>query len=171
MLSHQTQLVAEIDPLKYLLSRAALTWRLEKGVIILRKYDIQYVERKVIKGQVIADQLADTPLQSDNPLVADFPDESIFHTEPKSPWRLYFDWSHTNHGSRAGILFITPQGGSIPKSFRIDFPCTNNVAEYEALVTRLRMAIKWKIRTLLSMGILSWSSIRLMITMTQKMRN
>ena len=45
-------------------------------------------------------------------------------------------------------MFITPQGDSIPKSFRIAFPCTNNVAEYKALVIGLRMAIKWKIRAL-----------------------
>lgn len=40
MLNHQTQLVAKIDPLKYLLSRAALTGRLEKWVMILSEYDI-----------------------------------------------------------------------------------------------------------------------------------
>lgn len=45
-------------------------------------------------------------------------------------------------------MFIIPQGDSIHKSFRIAFPYTNNVAEYEELVTGLRMAIKWKIKTL-----------------------
>ena len=148
MLNHQTMLIAKIDPLKYLLSKAALTGRLAKWAMILSEYDIQYVERKAIKGQVIADQLADAPIQEDHPLVADFPDEFIFTFDTNITWKLYFDGSHTNHGSGARILFITPQGDSIPKSFRIAFPCTNNMAEYEALVTGLRMAVKWKIKNL-----------------------
>ena len=52
-------LVSKIDPLKYLLSRAALTGRVAKWVMILSEFDIEYVDRKAIKGQVIADQLAE----------------------------------------------------------------------------------------------------------------
>ena len=59
MLANTTRLVAKIDPLKYFLSKAALTGRLAKWVMVLSEFDIQYVERKAIKGQVIADQLAD----------------------------------------------------------------------------------------------------------------
>ena len=40
MLGQTTWLVAKIDPLKYLLSKAALTGRLAKWVMILRKFDI-----------------------------------------------------------------------------------------------------------------------------------
>ena len=59
MLAHTTQLVAKIEPLKYLLSKAALTRRLAKWVMILSEFDIEYVECKAMKGQAIADQLAD----------------------------------------------------------------------------------------------------------------
>lgn len=97
---------------------------------------------------MIVDQLVDVPIQGDHPLVVELLNESIFHAQLKSPWKLYFDGSHSSHGSRGGILFITPQGDSIPKSFCIAFPCTNNDAEYEALVIGLKMAIKWKIKTL-----------------------
>lgn len=40
MLSHTTWLVAKIDPLKYLLSKVALTRRLAKWVMILSEFDI-----------------------------------------------------------------------------------------------------------------------------------
>ena len=40
MLAHTTRLVAKIDPLKYLLSKAALTGRLAKWVMILSEFDI-----------------------------------------------------------------------------------------------------------------------------------
>lgn len=132
MLNHRTHLVAKIDPLKYLLSRTALIGCLAKWVMILSEYEIQYVEKKAIKGQVIANQLVDVPIQGNLPLIENFPDESIFHAEPKSPWKLYFDKPHTSHVSGAGILFITPQGDSIPKSFGITFPFMNNIIEYEA---------------------------------------
>ena len=40
MLMHTTQLVAKIDPLKYLLSKATLTGRLAKWMMILLEFDI-----------------------------------------------------------------------------------------------------------------------------------
>ena len=58
MLVHTMWLVAKIDPLKYLLSKAALIGRLAKCVMILRDFDIKDVEWKAIKGQAIFDQVA-----------------------------------------------------------------------------------------------------------------
>ncbi len=113
MLNHTTYLVAKIDPLKYLLSKAALTSRAKKWVLILSEFDIVYKDRKAIKGQVIADR---------------------------------------GLGLGAGILFVTPQGDLIPKSYKISFPGTNNIAEYEGLVTRLCQAIRWNIKNLLVYG-------------------
>lgn len=81
MLNHMTKLIAKIDPLKYLLSKAALIGCLAKWVMILSEYDIEYVDRKAIKGQVIVDQFADASMKVDHPLISDFPDESIFVIE------------------------------------------------------------------------------------------
>lgn len=61
---------------------------------------------------------------------------------------MYFNGSHTQHGSGAGVLFITPQGDCILRSYRLSFPCTNNIAEYEALVLGLHIAVQWKIISL-----------------------
>ena len=71
---------------------------------------------------------------------------------PSTSWKLFFDKSFTQKGSGAGVLFVTPQGDLIPKSYKISFPCTNNIAEYEGLVTGLRQAIKWNIKNLLVFG-------------------
>lgn len=68
MLAHTVHLIAKIDPLKYLLSKAVLIGRLAKWMMILSKFDIQYVKRKAIKGQAIADQLADFPLEDMTPM-------------------------------------------------------------------------------------------------------
>lgn len=77
----------------------------------------------------------------------EFPDRDVLALSTKQ-WTPYFDGSYTQHGSGAGILFITPEGHTIPRSYRLMFPCTNNVAEYEALVIGIKMAVEWKITEL-----------------------
>lgn len=118
----------------------------------LSKFDIVYKDRKAIKGQVIADQLVEAPLQGDHPIVVDFPYDTIITISPNTPWKLFFDGSFTQEGSRVGVLFVTPQGDLIPKSYKISFPCTNNIAKCEGLVTGLRQAIRWNIKSLLVFG-------------------
>lgn len=148
MLSHTVHLVSKIDPLKYMLSRIALTGRLAKWVMLLSEFDIKYFDRKAVKVQAIADHLADAPLIADHPLVMEFPDEHLCLIEELPLWKLYFDGSYIAHGSGAGILLVTPQGDYIPKSFKLQFRCTNNIAEYEALVVGLKIAIEWNITEL-----------------------
>ena len=77
MLGHTVHLISKIDPLKYMLSKSALTSCLAKWVMLLSKFNIPYVDRKAIKGQAIADHLADAPLVDEYPLVMEFPDEHI----------------------------------------------------------------------------------------------
>lgn len=43
MLIHKVKLIASIDPLKYLLRKVALTWRLAKWVMVLNESGIEYV--------------------------------------------------------------------------------------------------------------------------------
>lgn len=45
--------------------------------MILSEFDIEYVDRKVIKGHVIFDQLIDAPMESSNPILVDFPNMHI----------------------------------------------------------------------------------------------
>ncbi len=71
---------------------------------------------------------------------------------PTTPWKLFFDGSFMEKGLGAGILFVILQGDLIPKSYKISFYCTNNIAEYEGLVIRLCQAIKWNIKNHLIFG-------------------
>ena len=77
------------------------------------------MDRKAIKGQAIADHLADTPLVDTYPLITEFPDEHICLIEEQPPWKLYFDGSYTSHGLGAEILLVTPQGDYILKAFKL----------------------------------------------------
>ena len=58
---------------------------------------------------------------------------------------MFFDGSFTQQGSGAGILFIMPQRYSLPKAYKILFPCTNNIAEYEALINGMKIAAEWRV--------------------------
>lgn len=147
MLAHSVKLIAKIDPLKYLLSKATLTGRLAKWVIILSEFDIEYVDQKAIKGQIIADQLVEVPMRDEAPLHIEFLDANVLTISTKT-WELFFEGSYTQHGSGARILSITPQDHTIAKSYRLFFPCTNNTVEYEALVIGIKMAIEWNIKEL-----------------------
>lgn len=77
MLTHTIKLIGKIDPLKYLLNKSNLIGRLAKWVMILSEFDIQYVDRKAIKGQAITYQLAEEPLPDDHPLHIEFPNVDV----------------------------------------------------------------------------------------------
>ena len=112
--------------------------------MILSKFDIQYVEQKAIKGQAIADQLAEFPMIDNAPIQIDFLDSLVMYVT-ECTWMMFFDGSHTQNGARAGILFVTPHGYTIPKSYKLLFPCTNNIIEYEALLNGVNLALEWRI--------------------------
>ena len=147
MLAHTVHLVAKIDPLKYLLRKIALTSLLAKWMMILSEFHIQYVKRKAIKGQAIANQLADFPLEDTTPIQAEFPNASIMHIT-ETTWKFFFDGSHTQNGAGTSILFVSPHGYMIPKSYKLLFPYTSNIAEYEALTNGIKMALEWRITEL-----------------------
>jgi ribonuclease HI len=52
----------------------------------------------------------------------------------------------------AGLLFISPLGKHLGYVLRLHFPASNNVAEYEALVNGLRIAIELGVRRLDARG-------------------
>lgn len=145
MLSHTMQLISKIHPLKYMLSCTILTRHLDKWVMLLSEFDIQYIDRKAIKGQDIADHLESAPLVVDHPLTMEFLDEHLYLIKEQPSWQLYFYGSYTSHGSGANILLVTPQGDYIPKSFKLQFQCTNNVSKYEALIAGLKIVVEWNI--------------------------
>jgi len=41
-----------------------------------------------------------------------------------------------------------PQNDYIPKSYRLAFPCTNNIAEYEALLIGINTIVQLEIKEL-----------------------
>ncbi|PKI61604.1 hypothetical protein CRG98_017979 [Punica granatum] len=61
---------------------------------------------------------------------------------------MYFDGAVNSTGSGIGAVLISPDGRYYPMAAKIDFPCTNNVAEYEACILGLQAAIDFKVKEL-----------------------
>jgi ribonuclease HI len=54
---------------------------------------------------------------------------------------MYFDGSKRVQGAGAGVVLISPQGDKLKYVLRMSFPqASNNEAEYEALLHRMKMA-------------------------------
>src|SRR4051812_33668355 len=51
-----------------------------------------------------------------------------------------------------GIVLISPQNHVIPRAFSLVEPCTNNVAEYDALLIGLQLAYQLRVRNLQAYG-------------------
>jgi ribonuclease HI len=75
-------------------------------------------------------------------------------TAPIQPelWTMFFGGSLMKTGAGAGLLFISPLGKHLRYVLRLHFLASNNVAEYEALVNGLRIAIELGVRRLDTRG-------------------
>ncbi|XP_061993451.1 uncharacterized protein LOC133711332 [Rosa rugosa] len=168
MLSFTTCIIAQTDLVKYMLSRAILRGRIGKWVLALSEFSLQYVPQKDVKGQAIADFLAHHPML-DAPELRELEVPAnlwgkachIHCSEPFTdgqeavvlqPWVLYFDGSRTDTMARAGITLENPAGDHFSYSFQLDFQCTNNQAEYEALIIGLEVLLEMGVRDVQILG-------------------
>jgi ribonuclease HI len=128
-------------PLGEIIQCQEASGRIAKWVVELMGETLSFVPRKSVKSQVLADFLAewvDTQLP-------------IAPIQPKL-WTMYFDGSLMKTGAGAGLLFISPLGKHLRYVLRLHFLASNNVAEYEALVNGLCIAVELGVRRLDARG-------------------
>ena len=65
---------------------------------------------------------------------------------------MYFDGALNTLGRGVGTVLISPKENHCPFITKLSFDCTNNVAEYEACVMGLQVAIEKKIKKLTVYG-------------------
>ncbi|XP_074287864.1 uncharacterized protein LOC141613022 [Silene latifolia] len=146
--AHTVHVISKDYPIKYILSRPVLSGRLAKWAVLLKQYDLVHVPQKAIKGQALADFLADHPVPAKWELQDDLPGEEIFYVDVLPPWQMYFDGAARCDGAGAGVIFLSPEGHVLPYSFVLTELCSNNVAEYQALILGLQMAIEIGVKDL-----------------------
>ena len=133
-------------PIKVILRSADYTGRVAKWGTILGAFDIKYMPRTSIKGQVLADLVAefkDFPVEGLNP-VEDMDGKLVdaISQHGLSPWEVYVDGALNQRGSRVSLVPISPEKVIIEKSLRLGFSTSNNEAEYEALMMGMVMVQK-----------------------------
>ncbi len=110
-----------------------------KCSLALVEFHLLYVPQKVVKGQALADFLADHPCD-------DMPELEEAQYVALVPWKFYFDGSQAEKGAGVGIVFESPQGVKTQLAFRVEKVCSNNQVEYEALVVGLELLLQMGIR-------------------------
>jgi ribonuclease HI len=53
---------------------------------------------------------------------------------------MYFDESYTLKGAGTGVMLIPPECDILKYAIQLELQATNNIVEYEGLVTGLRLA-------------------------------
>ena len=61
-------------------------------------------------------------------------------------WTMRFDGSTTEASNGIGIVLSCEDRGTIPFSFKLEFPYSNNAVEYKAYLTGLAIALSMGIK-------------------------
>ena len=109
-------------------------------------FDIKYISRTTIKGQVLANLVAEFTEHPETGVVEGVELRGVqvtmvvVHECPS--WNLYVDGAANQKGSKVGKVIVSPDRITIEKSLRLGFSATNNEAEYEALLAEVAMVKK-----------------------------
>ena len=121
------------DVIKYMLHRPILSGRIGKWAYALIEYDLAYESLKSMEGQIVANFIVEHRIINKH--------DVDMNLVSLVPWRLYFDGSVCRNGQGVGIVYISPHGAVFEASCRLEYFCTNNQAEYEALLFGLEMLL------------------------------
>jgi hypothetical protein len=111
--------------------------RIAKWSVELMSEMLAYAPRKAIKSQILAD------------FVAEWTDTQLPPPQIQAEcWTLYFDGSVMKTGAGAGLLFVSPLGEHMRYAVRLHFAASNNMAEYEALLCGLKIAVEIGVKRL-----------------------
>src|SRR3954463_3067496 len=129
LLSADIIIICKSDVIKHMLSAPVLKGRLGKWMFSLSEFDIRYQPAKAVKGQALADLIAER-------INTDIAALSV------RAWAMFFDGSVCDEGCGIGVLLVSPRGATFSFSMRLPTPCTNNVAEYEAIRRGMELLIE-----------------------------
>ncbi|GJR68600.1 reverse transcriptase domain-containing protein [Tanacetum coccineum] len=110
------------------------------------EHEIEFRGRNLVKGQILADFLAETPSKEEEGAK----DEKAKRKEPEpeKAWKLFTDGASSSDGSGAGLILVSPEGKEYTYALRFEFETTNNEAEYKTLLAGLRIAKEIRVQEL-----------------------
>jgi hypothetical protein len=121
-------IVPSSQPLKDIMRNREATRRIGKWAAELNEFTIDYVHRSSIQSQALVDFIADwTPGAQEEEIDKDV-----------EAWTVLCDGSWGTFGAGAAAVLVAPSKVRTCYAAKLDFSCTNNIAEYEALLSGLR---------------------------------
>jgi hypothetical protein len=121
-------IVPSSQPLNDIMRNREATGRIEKWAAELNEFSIDYVHRSSIQYQALADFIADWMPEAQ--------EEEV--TKDAEAWTIFYDGSWGTFGAGAVAVLVAPSKVRTCYAARLDFSCTNNIDEYEALLLGLR---------------------------------
>ena len=103
---------------------------------------------KAVKSQAIADLLTQFAGEEEFPLDDEDLGEAAMAEEVREQWVIKFDGFSTTQLGGVGVVLYHEEDKVVVLSFKLDFPYSNNTAEYEAYLTMLATALEMGIKHL-----------------------
>jgi ribonuclease HI len=97
-----------------------------------------------MKGQVVAGFIVGYSIDQNN-------DESC-NLVSIHPWKLLFDSSTCREGQGVGVVLVSPRSAILEQSVCLEYFCTNNQAEYEAILLGLQILSSMGIKSVEPLG-------------------
>jgi ribonuclease HI len=117
--------------IKHTLHQLILSGTIKKWAYALIEYDLAYESLKSIKGQAVADFIIEHSIDQNS--------DGSCNLVMIHPWKLFFDGSTCREGQGVGVVLILPRGAIFEQSVCLEYFCTNNQAEYEAILLGLQI--------------------------------
>ena len=140
--AHTVMVLTQL-PLWSLLQKTDYIGRVAKWATILGAFDIKYMPRTSIKGQVFANLVAEfaEPSFEENGERSSMNGKSVGKISSQGPlsWKVYVDGTANQRGSGVWLVIVSLERIIIEKSLRLGYLATNNEAKYEALLVGLAM--------------------------------
>ncbi|XP_071727783.1 uncharacterized protein [Rutidosis leptorrhynchoides] len=130
-------------PVKQVLIKPEISSRLALWAVELGAYQISYLSRSAVKGQVMADYLAE--ISGELEVINE---RTALKLVMDETWDLFTDGASCAEGAGTGLVLASPSGEEHTYALRFNFDVTNNEAEYEALLDGLNIARKMNITKL-----------------------
>jgi ribonuclease HI len=131
LLSRTCIVACQADVIKYMLQQPIQCGRIRKWAYALIEYDLAYESLKSMKRQVVADFIVGHSIDQNS--------DKSYNLVSIHPCKLFFDGSACREGQRVGVVLVSFRGTIFKTSAHLEYFCTNNQAEYEAILLGLQI--------------------------------
>ncbi|XP_062119380.1 uncharacterized protein LOC133833141 [Humulus lupulus] len=156
LVAHKVVIMTKADPIKFMLNKPIPSSRIARWILMLSEFDISVMYPRAQKSQALSDLLT---YSSNNDkdwtpkeIPGGLPEAMVCDDEIQKKWVITFDGSSTSNGGGAGIVLTNPEGKNHTQAYKLSFDCTNNEAEYEALIFGMTVVLNMEVKRVVIKG-------------------